>query len=53
MGLEPFRLLVNDPRFASVPMILETPKGMDAGEDLDAVNLRVLRALWQGGTGRP
>jgi deoxyribonuclease-4 len=45
MGLEPFRLLVNDPRFAAVPMILETPKGMEGGEDLDAVNLRVLRQL--------
>ncbi len=26
LGLEPFRLLLNDPRFASHPMILETPK---------------------------
>jgi deoxyribonuclease-4 len=24
LGLEPFRYLVNDPRFASVPMTLET-----------------------------
>jgi deoxyribonuclease-4 len=45
MGLEPFRLLVNDPRFSAVPMILETPKGMEDGEDLDAINLRVLRQL--------
>ena len=44
-GLEPFRRLVNDPRFRSVPMILETPKGTEDGEELDAVNLRVLRQL--------
>jgi deoxyribonuclease-4 len=47
LGLEPFRLLVNDPRFRAIPMILETPKGEEAGENLDAVNLRVLRGLEQ------
>jgi hypothetical protein len=26
-------------------MILETPKGTEDGEDLDAINLRVLREL--------
>jgi deoxyribonuclease IV len=47
LGLEPFRLLLNDRRFRSRPMVLETPKeGADA-EDLDAVNLRVLRGLLQ------
>ncbi|HWE39667.1 MAG TPA: deoxyribonuclease IV [Isosphaeraceae bacterium] len=45
MGLEPFRLLVNDPRFAATPMVLETPKGTEAGEDLDAIHLRTLRRL--------
>ena len=45
MGLEPFRHLVNDPRFRDVPMILETPKGTEDGEDLDARNLRILRHL--------
>ena len=47
MGLEPFRHVVNDPRFADLPMILETPKGTDeeTGEELDAVNLGVLRGL--------
>jgi deoxyribonuclease IV len=46
LGLEPFRHLVNDPRFLSVPMILETPKGNDEhGEPFDARNLRVLREL--------
>ena len=45
LGLEPFRHLVNDPRFRALPMILETPKGDVAGEDLDAINLGVLRRL--------
>jgi deoxyribonuclease-4 len=45
MGLKPFRHLVNDRRFRELPMILETPKGIHEGEDLDARNLRVLRAL--------
>ena len=45
MGLEPFRHLVNDSRFRDVPMILETPKGIVDGEDLDARNLKVLRQL--------
>jgi deoxyribonuclease-4 len=45
MGLEPFRNLVNDPRFRDSPMILETPKGAVDGEDLDVRNARVLRQL--------
>lgn len=45
MGLEPFRRIVNDPRFASVPMILETPKGTEDGEELDLIHLRTLRRL--------
>ena len=49
MGLEPFRHLVNDPRFVDVPMILETPKGTEDGEDLDARNLRILRHLVRRG----
>ena len=47
LGLEPFRLLVNDPRFAKLPMILETPKTNSAGEQMDPTNLRVLRELAQ------
>ncbi len=47
LGLEPFRLLLNDPRFADRPMILETPKGPDMAEDVE--NLRVLRSLMEGG----
>ena len=43
LGLEPFRLLLSDPRFRDVPMYLETPKGEENGEDLDVVNLRMLR----------
>jgi deoxyribonuclease-4 len=41
LGLDPFRLLVNDPRFCNRPMILETPKE----DDMDTVNLRTLREL--------
>ncbi|MFN0020348.1 MAG: deoxyribonuclease IV [Pirellulaceae bacterium] len=46
MGLEPFRLLLADQRFRQVPMYLETAKEKNAaGEEWDAVNLRVLRGL--------
>jgi deoxyribonuclease-4 len=48
MGLEPFRHLVNDSRFRDLPLILETPKGIEDGEDLDARNLEILVRL-----GRP
>ena len=47
LGLEPFRHLLNDPRFVSVPMYLETPKGEEEGEQLDAINLRTLQSLVQ------
>lgn len=43
IGLEAFRCLVNDRRFAAVPKIIETPKGDDL--QLDRVNLGVLRSL--------
>jgi deoxyribonuclease IV len=46
MGLEPFRLLLANKRFRKVPMYLETAKEKNAaGEEWDAVNLRVLRGL--------
>lgn len=45
LGLEPFRFVVNDPRFASLPMYLETKKEKRNGEEMDAVNLRTLRSL--------
>jgi len=45
LGLEPFRHLVNDPRFEKIPMYLETAKGIENGEELDAINLRTLKGL--------
>ena len=46
LGLEPFRLLLADKRFSTVPMYLETAKEKNAaGEEWDVVNLRVLRGL--------
>lgn len=47
IGLEGFRLLLNDPRFAMLPLTLETPKGEDLAEDRE--NLRVLRSLMASG----
>jgi len=43
LGLDAFANILNDPRFAGVPMILETPKGEDMREDVE--NLGVLRGL--------
>jgi deoxyribonuclease-4 len=43
VGLEAFRALVNDPHFAELPLILETPKGEDLAEDI--TNLAILRGL--------
>jgi deoxyribonuclease-4 len=45
LGLGAFRNLVNDSRFFTIPMILETPKGIEEGEELDTLNLRALRRL--------
>lgn len=45
LGLEPFRHLLRDRRFRSVPMYLETPKGTEDGVELDVMNLRTLRSL--------
>ncbi len=45
LGLEPFRLLLNDRRFRNRPMVLETPKEGPEGQDMDPVNLSVLRGL--------
>jgi deoxyribonuclease-4 len=52
LGLEPFRRLVNDPRFATLPMLLETPK-LDTPQSrrasdvdpFDRMNLDLLRNL--------
>lgn len=54
LGLEPFRRILNDPRFAPLPMLLETPK-VDTPQSrrasdvdpLDRMNLDVLRRLLQ------
>ncbi|MEW6171806.1 MAG: deoxyribonuclease IV [Bacillota bacterium] len=43
LGLEAFRLLLNDPRFREIPMVLETPKGPEMEEDV--ANLALLRGL--------
>ncbi|MEK7229227.1 MAG: deoxyribonuclease IV, partial [Candidatus Binatota bacterium] len=43
IGVEAFRLLMNDQRFWGIPMCLETPKGPDLKEDRE--NLTLLRSL--------
>ena len=48
LGLEPFRFLLNDPRFRGIPMALETDKGPDLAEDKE--NLKILRSLVGTGT---
>ena len=45
LGLEPFRHLVNDRRFANLPMYLETEKCERDGRPMDAINLETLRSL--------
>jgi deoxyribonuclease-4 len=45
IGARAFGHLLRDPRFASVPMVLETPKGVEDGLELDAINLATLRRL--------
>ncbi len=48
IGLDAFRLLMNDPRFKKIPMYLETPKEADGeprGLELDRMNLATLRGL--------
>ncbi len=48
LGAEPFRRLVQDPRFPDIPKILETPKEPDpVGNDLR--NLNFLRAFRRAG----
>jgi deoxyribonuclease IV len=54
LGLDPFRRLVNDPRFARLPMLLETPKldtpasrRLSDADPWDRRNLRTLRGLVQ------
>lgn len=46
IGLSGFRHVLNDARFCGLPMILETPKGVDErGRAHDVLNLRRLRRL--------
>ena len=51
VGLDAFRRLVNDRRFAHLPMLLETPKGEGkargpiVADPLDVKNLDTLRSL--------
>lgn len=43
LGLEAFRLFMNDGRFARLPMVLETPKDPDLKQDVE--NIATLRSL--------
>lgn len=43
LGIEAFRYIMTASRFATVPKVLETPKGKEMKEDVE--NLAVLRAL--------
>ncbi|MCE9529584.1 MAG: deoxyribonuclease IV [Planctomycetes bacterium] len=45
LGLEPFRMIVQDSKFQKLPMILETPKESDENPDMDSINLGILRDL--------
>ena len=47
IGEGAFRMLVNDPRFDALPMILETPKDRPDGEELDPINLAKLRVEYR------
>jgi deoxyribonuclease IV len=55
LGLEPFRRLLHDPRFAGLPMLIETEKthgvekrGTIVADPLDMKNLNALRGLRNG-----
>src|SRR4030095_13768960 len=60
IGLAPFRRLLNDPRFAHLPMLIETEKTEDRSrrkglveiDPLDAMNLKTLRGLLATGPRR-
>jgi len=59
VGLDAFRRLLNDGRFAGLPMLLETPKTegrsptVIAVDPLDERNLNILRALLRGKKAEP
>jgi deoxyribonuclease-4 len=55
VGVDAFRRLVNDPRLAGLPMLLETPKagggkptGVIQPDPFDTANLEILRGLLAG-----
>ena len=43
LGLETFRLVLNDPRFTGIPKLLETPKTVEI--ESDRINISLLRSL--------
>jgi len=43
IGLEAFRMILNDPRFAGIPKLLETPKTIET--ESDRMNIATLRSL--------
>ncbi|WP_319764621.1 deoxyribonuclease IV [Maridesulfovibrio sp.] len=45
IGLEGFRYIVSDSRFAAVPKVIETPKDDDPEFKLDIENIELLRSL--------
>jgi len=50
LRLKAFRLILNDPRFQDLPMLLETPKGKDLKEDIQ--NLTTLKSLLGSAKGK-
>lgn len=46
LGIDTFKRIMRDEGLKDLPMIIETPKGIDEdGRDLDAINLGILRRL--------
>jgi deoxyribonuclease IV len=45
IGLQAFQYIMREPRFRSIPKVIETPKGPDMAEDV--VNLATLRSFMQ------
>lgn len=44
IGIDAFKLIMNDRRLAGIPKIIETPK-TGSGKDWDRINLRKLRLM--------
>lgn len=45
IGLEGFRSIISDPRFSTIPKVIETPKDDDPEFKLDVMNIELLRSL--------